>query len=277
VKRLKGSRRSAPPRILLRENKVVQQIPFLTPNGLVSSKVFGKREYTAKAGAERGLRIPVALSVEKEHQSFEDLLITVGPMVQKREIIRKYAYTLTSQLAKKKNNWERKRPGHSGPAHLHKLEIHTLAQWKKVRRLDREIARQVASRTVWFCERHQVKRLVFEDLRNFQGHAGSKDLSYNLSSNLWGKIIDTARYMRESMGHSKYRVWTVNPSYTSQTCHQCGTRGIRVEDETSSVERKGGEYFYCSNCDEHFHADINAARNIVHVQSKSSVVSGRTA
>lgn len=87
--------------------------------------------------------------------------------------------------------------------------------------------------------------------------------------------IDTVRYMRESLGHSKNSVWTVNPRYTSQTCHVCGERGVRVVDETSTTERKGGEYFYCSECEEHFHADINAARNIIHVQD-SSVVSGRT-
>ncbi|MHA1286974.1 MAG: zinc ribbon domain-containing protein [Candidatus Thorarchaeota archaeon] len=46
-------------------------------------------------------------------------------------------------------------------------------------------------------------------------------------------------------------------------------------DETSTTERKGGEYFNCSKCKEHFHADINAARNIIHVQD-SSAVPGRT-
>jgi transposase len=143
------------------------------------------------------------------------------------------------------------------------------------RRLDREIACHVASQTVWFSEEHRVKRLFLEDLRSFQGHAGPKDLSYNLSSNLWGKIIDTVRYMRESLGHSKYSVWTVNPRYTPQTCHVCGVRGVRVKDETSTTEKKGGEFFYCEKCEEHFHADINAARNIIHVQN-SSVVPGGT-
>jgi len=273
VKALKASRRSAPPRLLLRGHKVTLQIPFLSPNGHVSDTVFGDREYSTKVGADRGLRAPVALSVEKE-QSFEDLIITVGNLVQKRETIRKYAYTLTSDLTKKKNNWETKRSGQSYPAHIHRLDVHTAAQWRKIRRLDREIARVVASRTVWFCEEHRVKKLFFEDLRSFQAHAGSKDLSYNLSSNLWGKIIDTVRYMWESLGHSKYSVWTVNPRYTSQTCHQCGERGKRVEDATSTSERKGGEYFYCSKCDEHFHADINAARNIIHVQDSSAVSGG---
>ncbi|MHA1614694.1 MAG: zinc ribbon domain-containing protein [Candidatus Thorarchaeota archaeon] len=274
VKALKRSRRSAPPRLLLRGHRVTLQIPFLSPNGTVSTEIFGDREYSTKAGADRGLRAPVALSVEKE-KSFEDLLITVGHLVKKRERIRKFVYPLTSKVTLMKNNWDKKRSGQSYPTQVHRYDRHITALWRKVRRLDREIARQVASRTVWFCEEHRVKKLFFEDLRSFQAHAGSKDLSYNLSSNLWGKIIDTVRYMRESLGHSKYSVWTVNPRYTSQTCHVCRERGVRVVDETSTTERKGGEYFYCSKCEEHFHADINAARNIIHVQD-SSAASGRT-
>jgi len=138
-----------------------------------------------------------------------------------------------------------------------------------------EIARQVSSQTIWFCEQHRVNKIFFEDLRSFQSRAGMKNLSWFLGVNLWGKIIETVRYMRESLGHSKYSVWTVNPRYTSQTCHQCGERGIRVAIDGSTTETKGGEFFYCHNCDEHFHADINAARNIIHVQ-QSSVVPGRT-
>jgi hypothetical protein len=273
VKALKASQRSAPPRLLLRGHRVTLQIPFLSPNGHVSSSIFGDREYTTKAGADRGLRAPVALSVERE-ESFEDLLITVGNLVEKRERLRKHAYTLTSKVTLKKNNWDKKRSGQSFPTPVHRQDRHIAALWRKVSRLDHEIARQVASRTVWFCEEHRVKKLFFEDLRSFQGHAGSRDLSYNLSSNLWGKIIDTVRYMRESLGHSKYSVWTVNPRYTSQTCHQCGERGVRVENETSITERKGGEYFYCKKCGEHIHADINAARNIIHVQDSSAAPGG---
>ena len=274
VKALKMSRRSAPPRLLLRGYRVTLQIPFLSPNGTVSSEVFGEREYSTKAGADRGLRAPVALSVEKE-KSFEDLLITVENLVEKRESIRKFVSTLTSEVTLKKNNWDKKRSGQSYPTQVLRQDRQIAASWRKIRRLDSEIARQVASQTVWFCEEHRVKRLFFEDLRSFQAHAGSRDLSYRLSSNLWGKIIDTVRYMRESLGHSKYSVWTVNPRYTSQTCHVCGERGVRVEDETSITERKGGEFFYCHKCDEHFHADINAARNIIHVQD-SSAAPGRT-
>jgi IS605 OrfB family transposase len=273
---LKDSRRSAPPRLLLKGHRVILQIPFLSPNGEVSSQILGKKEYHTFAGADRGLRVPVVLSVEKQ-DSFEDLLITVGHLVLKRECLRKSASKRTSIVTRKKNNWDKKRSGQCYPAIVLKQDRYISALWRKIRRLDREIARQVASQTVWFCEEHLVKKVFFEDLRSFQAHAGSKDLSWNLSTNLWGKIIDTVRCMRESLGHSPYSVWTVNPRYTSQTCHQCGERGIRVEDETSTTEKKGGEYFYCTKCDEHFHADINAARNIIHVQDTySSAVPGRT-
>jgi transposase len=52
---------------------------------------------------------------------------------------------------------------------------------------------------------------------------------------------------------------------------------MRVEGKTSTTEKKGGEYFYCEKCDEHFHADVNAARNIMDVKKiKPSVVPGCT-
>ncbi|MFX1603304.1 MAG: zinc ribbon domain-containing protein [Promethearchaeota archaeon] len=275
VNQLRGARRSAPPLLLLRGHMVLLRIPFLSPNGKVSSKVLGERKYDTLAGVDRGIRVPLVLSV-KQNDSFNDIMVSFRPLLEKREKLRKHAYRLTSELARKKNNWDKKRSGLPYPASILKGDRHVTALWKKYRRLDREIAHQIASRTVWFCETHRVEKLFFEDLRSFQTRPGLKDMSWFLGANLWGKIIEAVRYMRESLGHSKYSVWTVNPRYTSQTCHQCGERGMRVGSETSTSERKGGEFFYCSKCDEHFHADINAARNIIHVH-KSSAVPGRTA
>ncbi|MHA2602269.1 MAG: zinc ribbon domain-containing protein [Candidatus Thorarchaeota archaeon SMTZ1-83] len=102
--------------------------------------------------------------------------------------------------------------------------------------------------------------------------------SWNLSTNLWGKMLEGVRYRREALGHRNGGIWLVNPAWTSQTCHVCGERGIRVEGETSTAEKRGGEYFHCPKCDEYFHADVNAARNIMYVQQpiKPSAVSGRT-
>ncbi len=277
IQQLKEMRRCGPLRLLLRSGIVTLQVPFLSTNGEVSSQVLGEKMYRAKAGVDRGIRVPVVLSVADGNE-YKELLLRVEDLLNRRTLLRKQAYALQSVTDRKKNNWERKRSGQVYPGHILKKDRHMSALWSKVCRLDREIARVVSSRTIWFCEEHLVAKVFFEDLRSFQGHAGSGNLSYNLSSNLWGRVIDTVRYMRESLGHSKYSVWTVNPRYTSQTCHVCGERGIRVEDETSITERRSGEYFYCSECNEHFHADVNAARNIIHVQDdSSSAVPGRTA
>ena len=60
--------------------------------------------------------------------------------------------------------------------------------------------------------------------------------------------------------------------WTSQTFH---VWGVRVENETTTIEGKGGIYFHYSKCDEHFHADVNAARNIMHGQQlKPSAIPG---
>jgi len=137
VSQLRVARRSAPPRLLLRESRVILQIPFLFPNGEIISKVLGERKYDSQAEVDRGIRAPVALSVEKE-TSFEDLLNTVGPLIEKRERLRRHASKLTSELDKKKNNWEKKRSRQSYPTPILKRDRHVNALWRKFRRLDRE-------------------------------------------------------------------------------------------------------------------------------------------
>jgi len=273
---LKSSRRSAPPRLLLRSSRTTLQIPFLAPDSGLLEAALGEREYHSKAGVDRGIRVPVVLSVMKEKQ-YRDLLLSVEHLIGKRKRLRKLAYRLQSGVDKNRNNWGRKREGVSCPGHILKKEKHIEALWRKFGRLDREIARLVASRAVWFCEKHGVKTMFFEDLRSFQAKGGSKDFSWHLTTNLWGKIIDTVRYMRMALGHSRYSVWTVNPRYTSQTCHVCGESGVRVKDEVSTKEVRGGRYFYCIECKLHIHADVNAARNIIHVHPGPSAVPGRAA
>jgi len=274
VHELRGSRRCAPPRLLVRGQRVTLQVPFLPPNEEMLNDVIGEQTYDALAGADRGIRVPMALSVLNEGQ-YEDKLVSFSHLVDKRERLRKQAYKLKSQIDRKRNNWEKKRKGLL-PTVILRKQRHLDALWRKIRRLDREIARQVASETVWWCEQHNVRTLYFEDLRNYQAPGGWGDLSWALNTNLWGKIFDTVRYMREALGHRYGGLWSVNPYHTSKRCHVCGEMGIRVERKSSTTERKGGEYFYCSYCQTHMHADLNAARNIIHVQSRSSAVSGRT-
>ncbi len=279
VQHLRKSRTCGPPRLLLREHRVELQIPFLPPTREMIDAVLGERHYNRRAGADRGIRVPIVLSVRDGEEEYVDELISLEGLVEKRDHLRQQTRHLTSRVTLMRNNWEKKHgEDHPRPGHLRKKERRLAAIWRKVRRLDREIARQIASEAVWFCERHGVKTLYLENLKNYQPPRGYGTHSWRLSSNLWSKVLDTIRYMRQTLGHRHGGIWTVSPAWTSQTCHVCGEWGVRVENPDSILEYRGGEYFYCGRCEEHFHADVNAARNIIHVHNhQSSAAPGRTA
>ena len=279
IQELKRSRRSAPPVIKMEGKKVMLHIPFMAPDEKLL-RAFLKSVPVRKrtAGVDRGLRHSMVVSVRNGDATYEETMIGRQELYEKRERLRQQTRVLMSQIALKRNNWERKHAIQQPPAIILKKERELESVWRKIRRIDDEISRLVATDTVWFCEHHGVKTVYFEDLRSFQGKGGMRKHSWNLSANLWGKMIEGVRYRREALGHRNGGIWLVNPAWTSQTCHLCGERGIRVEDETSTTEKKGGEYFHCPECDEHFHADVNAARNIMQInQSKPSAVSGWTA
>ncbi len=277
---LREARTCGPPRLLLRGHRVELQIPFLPPTReMLDDELGTTRTYHRRAGADRGVRVPIVLSVRNGEGEFVDELVACDELLQKRDLLREQTKALSSQVKRMRNNWDRKYPDHSRsyPDHLLKKERHLTAIWRKIRRLDREIARQVASQTVWFCEMHGVKMLYFENLKNYTPAAGYGNLSWRLSSNLWSKVLDTVRYMRQSLGHKYGGIWTVSPAWTSQKCHVCGERGIRVEKPDATDEYRGGEFFHCENCGCRIHADVNAARNIIDVKFKTpSAVSGQT-
>jgi transposase len=278
IQDLKQSRRSAPPLIKVVGKKVTLFIPFMPPDeGVLKTSLSSSTIRKKSAGVDRGLRHSMVVSVKNGDDTYEETMIGRQDLYEKRENLRQRTRVLMSQIARKRNNWEKKHAKLQPPAIILKKEQELESVWQKVRRLDKEISHQVASETVWFCEHQGVKTIYFEDLRSFQGRGGMRRHSWNLSTNLWGMMIEGVRYRREALGHQNGGIWLINPAWTSQTCHVCGERGIRVEDETSTIEREGGEYFHCSECGETFHADVNAARNIMYVQQpEPSVVPGRT-
>jgi transposase len=279
IESFKSSRKSAPPIIKVVGKRATLTIPFMPPDEqLLRTSLPSLSNHHLRAGVDRGLRHSMIVSVKNGDNSFEEKMIGRQELYEKRGRLRQRSRMLMSQIARKRNNWEKKHSGQQPPAFVLKKERELESVWQKVRRLDKEISHQVASETTWFCEHRGAKTIYFEDLRSFQGKGGMRTHSWNLSTNLWGQMIEGVRYRREALGHKNGGIRIVNPAWTSQTCHVCGERGVRVEDETSTMEKKGGEYFHCLNCDEHFHADVNAARNIMHVQqTKPSAVPGRTA
>lgn len=276
--RLRRTRRCGPPRLLLSNGRVTLQIPFLPPTNDMVDEELGPRTYRRRAGADRGIRVPLVLSVRNGETEYADKLVSFNELLIKRDLLRCQSKDLISKVRRMRNNWERKHPMRDLPSFILKKERHLSAIWRKIQRLDREIARQVASRTVWFCEKHGVKTLYFENLKNYTPPAGWGNLSWRLSSNLWSKIFDSVTYMRQALGHRFGGVWTVNPAWTSQRCHVCGDIGMRVGSTESTTEIKGGEFFRCLSCGCSIHADVNAARNIIDVRSITpSAVSGQKA
>jgi len=275
LKELRTSRRSAPPRLQLQRNKVILSIPFLSPDRELLETTLETSRLMAYAGVDRGIRFPVVVSVRDEHGTYHDRHIGLKGLFAKRERLRHRTRELSSQIDMRKNNWEKKHPGLQVPTHILKKERELASVWRKVRRLDREISHLVASETVWFCEKHGVKTIYFEDLRSFQSNGGMHSHSWRLSTNLWGLMIEGVRYRRQAMGYRRGGVWTVNPAWTSQTCSQCGERGVRVMSPTDTEEMRGGEHFFCPYCQNRLHADVNAARNIIKIKHEASAVPGR--
>jgi len=276
ITHLRKARKCGPPRLLLRDNRVTLQIPFLPPTKEMVDEELGPRTYRRNAGADRGVRVPIVISTRDCNGGFVDEMVSFDELVSKRDFLRAQTSGFTSRAKRMKNNWDRKYTDRTYPGHLLKKQRHLSAIWRKVRRLDKEVARQVASQVVWFCEEYGVKTLYFENLKSYSPPAGWGTLSWRLSSNLWSMVLETVTYMRQSLGHKKGGIWTVSPAWTSQKCHVCGEKGVRVEAKGSTEEKKGGEYFHCENCGCSLHADVNAARNIIEVKSsKPSAAAGQ--
>ena len=234
---LKKSRRCAPPVFKVRGHRVTLLIPFKSPDDEMLRRALPTTHRFRRAGVDRGLRHPVVLSVKNGGDSYDEVKIGRDELYKKRLTLRQRTRVLMSELTLRKNNWEKKRAMVPPPNFILKRERELEATWTKVRRIDREISHQLAAETVWFCEHRGVKTIYFEDLRFFQPSGGFRTHSWNLSTNLWGQIIEGVRYRRQALGHKFGGVWTVNPAMTSQKCHQCGKKGIRVESPGSREER----------------------------------------
>ena len=115
------------------------------------------------------------------------------------------------------------------------------------------ILHTVTSEAVAYADQFENPVLVLEDLTHIR-----ENMDYGAFMNRrlhgWGfaKMHAQIRYKAAEKG---IRVETVNPAYTSKTCHCCGEQGYRPKQAT----------FKCSNSEcwvSEYQADINAALNI---------------
>lgn len=75
----------------------------------------------------------------------------------------------------------------------------------------------------------------------------------NLRIDRWARSYFANRVTERAIEFGVHTVW-VNPAYTSITCSSC--------NHTDKKSRVNRALFRCSSCNNEFHADINAARNI---------------
>ena len=77
-------------------------------------------------------------------------------------------------------------------------------------------------------------------------------LNRSILNNAWFQFESLLSYKLAERGGGFRKV---NPAYTSQTCHECGT--------IDQASRENQATFYCGHCGHTAHADTNAARNIL--------------
>jgi len=108
-----------------------------------------------------------------------------------------------------------------------------------------QVTHRVSRKIVKLAERRQPCGIRLEDLTHYRKSATDPihDWPY---AQLQTKIAYKAR-------EAGIPVESVDPSYTSETCRRCGTRGGAIRD---------GDKFWCNDCGYEVHADVNGAINV---------------
>jgi transposase len=135
--------------------------------------------------------------------------------------------------------------------------------WRKIRRVDEQIAHLVSARIVQFAREHQVSILAFEHLSNLRPEKGTYSRRGNTKRAFWMK----GRIFR----YSHYKAWNaggiitarVNPRNTSRECHRCHAPVIRYnQGEPVEGYTPGASLCLCPQCQMRDHADRNASLRI---------------
>ena len=115
------------------------------------------------------------------------------------------------------------------------------------------ILHTVTSEVVAYADRFENPVVVLEDLTHIR-----ENMDYGAFMNRrlhgWG-FAQMHAQIRYKSAEKGIRVETVNPAYTSKTCHCCGEQGYRPKQAT----------FKCTNSEcwvSEYQADVNAALNI---------------
>lgn len=156
---------------------------------------------------------------------------------------------------------------------------------KELAKIQRKIDKQIKSKQKIKWKDRKRRARVYERINNKRkefGHKESNKLinkykticiedikinkliqrrwcSKQISDASWGMFFDILKFKAASAGRE---VIKVNPAYSSQTCHKCGTR---------TVHELKDRVFNCSNCGLSMDRDLNAAHNILRLGIQSQL------
>ncbi|MBM5805015.1 MAG: IS200/IS605 family element transposase accessory protein TnpB [Candidatus Verstraetearchaeota archaeon] len=91
--------------------------------------------------------------------------------------------------------------------------------------------------------------IVIGDLKGIRTNRSGRTFNRKLNSFPFYRLYQFIKYKAEWFG---VPVLKISEAYTSQTCHNCGERGLRV-----------GGLFKCNSCGHEYNADYNGAYNIM--------------
>ena len=132
---------------------------------------------------------------------------------------------------------------------LRALERLKKAERNFVNTFNQGIAREVVN----FCMRHKVGTVFMEDLSGF-----GKDRKNDFILRNWS-YYELQKLIVEKAEREGIKVIAdVNTAYTSQDCHCCGKRGVRLSQAEFMCTNE-----LCDNFDKVINADYNGALNIV--------------
>jgi putative transposase len=116
------------------------------------------------------------------------------------------------------------------------------------RRITNSILHTISKRIVEEADKKN-STIVLGDLKGIRANRGNRSFNRRLNSSPFYRLAKFIEYKATWLG---IPVIKVNEAYTSQTCHNCGMRGLRV-----------GGRFKCNSCGHEFNADYNGASNIL--------------
>lgn len=136
-------------------------------------------------------------------------------------------------------------------------------RWRKIRRIDDDVAHKISREIVEFAVHHHATVLVFEHLGHFKPIKGSYSKRGNEKRSYWlrGKIFNFSKYKAWEHGIITSRV---NLAFTSKRCGRCGSdvyRYNKLRDEMFPYH-PGAPNWWCPKCRVFGNADRQATIHI---------------